>query len=51
MVFPYMEHDLTGLLENTQVTLKEEHVKQYATQLLLGTHYLHKVRYTSTKFL
>lgn len=51
MVFPYMEHDLTGLLENTQVTLKEEHIKQYAKQLLLGTQYLHKVSSISSEFL
>lgn len=42
MVFPYMDHDLAGLLENQSVKLKEEHVKQYARQLLQGTAYLHK---------
>ena len=42
MVFPYMDHDLAGLLENQSVKLREEHVKQYARQLLQGTAYLHK---------
>lgn len=43
MVFPYMDHDLAGLLENAQVRLLPEHIKQYARQLLQGTHYLHEV--------
>ncbi|KAI5477903.1 P-TEFb-associated cyclin-dependent protein kinase Cdk9 [Pseudohyphozyma bogoriensis] len=42
MVFPYMDHDLTGLLENPKVALAEGHVKRYAKQLLMGTAYLHK---------
>ncbi|KAM0789445.1 hypothetical protein ACM66B_000268 [Microbotryomycetes sp. NB124-2] len=41
MVFPYMDHDLAGLLENIQVKLLPEHIKQYARQLLFGTEYLH----------
>ncbi|KAJ1936131.1 serine/threonine protein kinase, CMGC, CDC2/CDK sub, partial [Linderina pennispora] len=41
MVFPYMEHDLTGLLENPKVHLKIEHIKLYLKQLLEGTAYLH----------
>ena len=44
MVFPYMEHDLAGLLENPSVNLTEAMIKQYSKQLLLGTAYLHQVR-------
>lgn len=44
MVFPYMDHDLAGLLENGSVKLSEPNIKQYAKQLLQGTAYLHKVR-------
>ncbi|GAA5865242.1 hypothetical protein JCM1840_003961 [Sporobolomyces johnsonii] len=44
MVFPYMDHDLAGLLENPRVKLEVEHVKQYSKQLLEGTAYLHKNR-------
>lgn len=44
MVFPYMDHDLAGLLENSSVRLEEPHIKQYAKQLLEGTAYLHRVR-------
>ncbi|KPV71784.1 uncharacterized protein RHOBADRAFT_19042, partial [Rhodotorula graminis WP1] len=42
MVFPYMDHDLAGLLENSSVRLEEPHIKQYAKQLLEGTAYLHR---------
>ncbi|GAA5980853.1 hypothetical protein JCM11641_004743 [Rhodosporidiobolus odoratus] len=42
MVFPYMDHDLAGLLENPKVTLEMEHIKQYSQQLLKGTEYLHQ---------
>ncbi|KAI7824900.1 kinase-like domain-containing protein, partial [Kickxella alabastrina] len=41
MVFPYMEHDLTGLLENPKIHLRLEHIKLYLRQLLEGTAYLH----------
>ncbi|KAI8325357.1 Pkinase-domain-containing protein, partial [Martensiomyces pterosporus] len=41
MVFPYMEHDLTGLLENPKIHLRVEHMKLYLRQLLEGTAYLH----------
>ena len=44
MVFPYMDHDLAGLLENKSVRLDVSHIKQYAKQLLKGTAYLHQVR-------
>ncbi|BGP49219.1 serine/threonine protein kinase, CMGC, CDC2/CDK sub [Rhodotorula kratochvilovae] len=42
MVFPYMDHDLAGLLENSTVRLEDSHIKQYAKQLLDGTAYLHR---------
>ncbi|KAG8985447.1 serine/threonine protein kinase, CMGC, CDC2/CDK sub [Tulasnella sp. JGI-2019a] len=43
MVFPYMDHDLAGLLENTSsVQLQPSHIKQYMKQLLEGTAYLHR---------
>ncbi|KAJ2852247.1 serine/threonine protein kinase, CMGC, CDC2/CDK sub [Coemansia brasiliensis] len=41
MVFPYMDHDLTGLLENPKIHLRQEHIKLYLRQLLEGTAYLH----------
>lgn len=50
MVFPYMDHDLAGLLENRDVILLEPHIKQYSKQLLQGTAYLHQVRFTSSCF-
>lgn len=44
MVFPYMAHDLAGLLENKKIiTLDQSLLKLYARQLLLGTSYLHRV--------
>jgi len=53
MVFPYMDHDLAGLLENERVKLQPSHIKLYMRQLLEGTDYMHRVRYhfTSTKLL
>ncbi|GAA5988174.1 hypothetical protein JCM10908_002094 [Rhodotorula pacifica] len=42
MVFPYMDHDLAGLLENRNVRLETAHIKQYSKQLLEGTAYLHR---------
>ncbi|KAF2404808.1 Pkinase-domain-containing protein [Trichodelitschia bisporula] len=41
MVTPYMEHDLSGLLENKDVHLKLEYIKCYMLQLLRGIKYLH----------
>lgn len=43
MVFPYMEHDLSGLLENPAVHLTEPQIKCYMIQLLEGLKYLHGV--------
>jgi serine/threonine-protein kinase BUR1 len=45
MVFPYMDHDLAGLLENDRVKLQPSQIKLYMKQLLEGTEYMHKVRY------
>lgn len=41
MVTPYMDHDLSGLLENPSVHLKESYIKCYMLQLLKGLQYLH----------
>lgn len=41
MVFPYMHHDLSGLLDNPDVHLSEAHIKCYIQQLLRGLKYLH----------
>jgi serine/threonine-protein kinase BUR1 len=43
MVFPYMEHDLSGLLENPAVQFTEPQIKCYLMQLLEGLRYLHAV--------
>nr|KAJ3419253.1 serine/threonine protein kinase, CMGC, CDC2/CDK sub [Polyrhizophydium stewartii] len=42
MVFPYMDHDLTGLLENPQVRFTPPQIKSFMRQLLLGVEYMHK---------
>lgn len=44
MVFPFADHDLSGLLENPEVNWDHRLIKLYAQQLLRGTHYLHQVR-------
>lgn len=41
MVFEYMDHDLTGLLESPSVRFTEAQVKRYARQLLRGLWYCH----------
>ena len=46
MVFPYMDHDLAGLLENDRVKLQPSQIKLYMKQLLEGTEYMHKVGFT-----
>ena len=43
MVFPYMDHDLAGLLENERVKLAPSQIKLYMKQLLEGTAYMHRV--------
>lgn len=46
MVFPYMDHDLAGLLENERVKLSPSQIKLYMKQLLEGTEYMHRVRFS-----
>ncbi|KAL8658210.1 MAG: hypothetical protein Q9226_001178 [Calogaya cf. arnoldii] len=41
MVTPYMDHDLSGLLENPKVHFSEPQIKCYMLQLLEGLRYLH----------
>jgi serine/threonine-protein kinase BUR1 len=41
MVTPYMDHDLSGLLENPDVKFTEPQIKCYMLQLLEGLRYLH----------
>ncbi|MCJ1461143.1 serine/threonine protein kinase, CMGC, CDC2/CDK sub [Mycoblastus sanguinarius] len=41
MVTPYMDHDLSGLLENPSVQFTEPQIKCYMLQLLEGVAYLH----------
>jgi len=41
MVTPYMDHDLSGLLENPSVVFTEPQIKCYMLQLLEGLRYLH----------
>lgn len=42
MVFEYMEYDLTGILETPEIRFTQDHIKSWSTQLLSGTHYMHK---------
>ncbi|KAI8824370.1 kinase-like domain-containing protein [Fimicolochytrium jonesii] len=44
LIFPYMSHDLYGLLKNAQVTLEPAQIKSFAHQTLEGLSYLHKNR-------
>lgn len=41
VVFPYMDHDLAGLLENNSVQLSQSHIKLYMKQLFEGVEYMH----------
>ncbi|KAK0720466.1 kinase-like domain-containing protein [Lasiosphaeris hirsuta] len=41
MVTPYMDHDLSGLLDNPSVKFTEPQIKCYMLQLLEGVRYLH----------
>jgi len=41
MVTPYMDHDLSGLLDNPNVRFTEPQIKCYMVQLLEGLKYLH----------
>lgn len=42
MVFDYMEHDLTGILSQTQFTFEPAHLKSLCHQMLGGLAYLHQ---------
>ncbi|KDQ18771.1 hypothetical protein BOTBODRAFT_103467 [Botryobasidium botryosum FD-172 SS1] len=42
MVFPYMDHDLSGLLENKSNHLAPSQIKLYMKQLCEGVSYLHR---------
>jgi serine/threonine-protein kinase BUR1 len=44
MVFPYMDHDLCGLLANPAFLIKPTVVKTLMKQLLAGLVYIHGVR-------
>ena len=44
MVFDYMDHDLTGLLTNSELKLTESHRKFIFKQLMEGLNYLHLKR-------
>ena len=48
MVTPYMEHDLSGLLDNPDIQVTEPQRKCYMQQLLRGLMYLHNVSCHST---
>jgi serine/threonine-protein kinase BUR1 len=41
MVFPYMHHDLDGILQNPLITLTPPQIKSYMQQMLLGLEHLH----------
>lgn len=41
MVTPYMDHDLSGLLDNPDVKFQEAQIKCYMLQLFKGLRYLH----------
>lgn len=42
MVFEYMDHDLTGLMDTPSVRFTESQVKCYMVQLLKGLEYCHR---------
>ena len=41
MVFEYMDHDLTGILSQTQFKFSDAHLKSLCHQMLSGLAYLH----------
>ena len=41
MVFEYMDHDLTGILSQSQFTFSDAHLKSLCQQMLAGLAYLH----------
>lgn len=42
MVFEYMDHDLTGILSQTQFKFTNAHLKSLCEQMLAGLAYLHR---------
>ncbi|ODV84278.1 hypothetical protein CANARDRAFT_201153 [[Candida] arabinofermentans NRRL YB-2248] len=42
MVFPYMNHDLSGILQQTNIIINDGEKKNIIRQLLSGIDYLHK---------
>lgn len=44
MVFEYLNHDLSGLLDTPGVSLNEQQIKCYMKQLLEGVEYMHRNR-------
>ncbi|KAI0320809.1 Pkinase-domain-containing protein [Amylostereum chailletii] len=42
MVFEYMDHDLTGILSQTQFSFTDAHLKSFCRQMLAGLAYLHR---------
>jgi serine/threonine-protein kinase BUR1 len=42
MVFPYMDHDLAGILANPVIKLAHSQIKSYMQQVLRGIRYLHQ---------
>lgn len=42
MVFEYMDHDLTGVLSQTQFSFSDAHLKSLCQQMLQGLSYLHR---------
>jgi serine/threonine-protein kinase BUR1 len=43
LVFPYMDHDLCGLLKNPSLDMTDSLIKLYMLQLLDGVAYMHHV--------
>jgi cyclin-dependent kinase 12/13 len=41
LVFEYMDHDLTGLMDTPSIRFEEQHIKCYMLQLLRGLQYCH----------
>ncbi len=41
MVFEYMDHDLSGVLQQTQFVFTDAHLKSFCRQMLSGLAYLH----------
>lgn len=41
MIFEYLEHDLTGLLDTKGVRLTPDHIKSYTKQLLDAVNFMH----------